>query len=151
MAPKTWFDKEGVKDAFKEKPSKPIEKAALLVEREAKASMGTGGGAAGTPSEPGDPPNVQSGNLRASIRIASTAIGTYLVGPTFMAWYGRLHEQPENPVAAGTVEEFGGRNFAQRAFMRPALAKVMRDFPKLFKGMRLGDTQAGRKNRDRKS
>ncbi len=125
----TWMNTKAVKAAVKKASIEPLRKAALLVEREAKQSMKKGGRTTGVrggkvkaPSEPGTPPHVQTGNLRASIKVAPTNRGTFLVGPTKQAWYGRLHE-------------FGSKIHEQRAFMRPALLKIMKAFPKLFKGI----------------
>jgi len=110
---------------------KPLLKCAALVEGEAKRSMRAGGRPAkargprggrarGTPSRPGTPPHVQTGNLRASITHALSGPDTAIVGPTREAWYGKVHE-------------FGGRYHPQRPFMRPALRRAVRDFAKQFR------------------
>lgn len=116
-------------------------KAGLLVEREAKRSMRKGGGKGHEPSEPGQPPHVQSGTLRGSITTArDEKRNSVVVGPTEIAWYGRLHEY------GGT---FTGRKrtvtFPERPFMRPALQKAMSQFPDLMKDLPLSTTPTGQK------
>jgi hypothetical protein len=136
---KTWLDAKAVREAVKEAKVKPLAKAALLVEREAKASMKEGGrtkqkgprgGKIQIPSPVGTPPHVQTGTLRASIAIAKTMHETYLVGPRSIAWYGRVHEF--------------SKRFPRR-FMFPALVRERRKFPALFKNAPLANTRAGRK------
>jgi len=134
---KTWMNSRQVVSAVKQASVQLIMKAGFLVEREAKLSMvkggrttGPGGGMVGTPSAPGDPPHVQTGNLRSSIQTAMTRWLTVVVGPTLMAWYGRIHE-------------FGSKNRAKRPFMRPALERTRRRFAALFKGLKLSRTPAG--------
>jgi len=48
-----------------------------------------------------------------------------IVGPTYQAWYGRLHE-------------YGVGRFPARPFMRPALHKTQAAFALLFKNIMLG-------------
>lgn len=124
MRPTTWLDAKGLRKAVEKASVDPLAKAALLVEREAKESMQTGGGRAGKPSPSGTPPNVQTGNLRASIRNARLPNGNYVVGPTLTAPYGKFHE-------------FGTRHHPPRPFMRPALLKVRTKFPAFFKGAKI--------------
>lgn len=96
-----------------------LPKFAAAVERSAKTSMKSGGGRAGIPSPPGTPPHVQTGALRASISFARDDV-SYVVGPTER--YGRKHE-------------FGIPPYPQRAFMRPALQRVINERgAKDFKG-----------------
>ena len=100
----------------------PARKAALIVEGNAKKSMRQGGGAAKTPSDAPNPPNVQTGALRASITHAKAGFG-YIVGPTEI--YGKFHE-------------FGTRNLPARPFIFPALLKSMREFPQLWRDLKFG-------------
>jgi len=132
------FHPKEVMGAVKEASIAPLAKAAFIVEGAAKRSMKAGGRSAGprggkvkTPSKAPAPPHVQTGNLRASIHVAKTSYGTMLVGPTYRAWYARLHE-------------FGGRRHDKRPFMRPALIKSKARFAPLFKGLKLANTRAGR-------
>lgn len=137
MKVETWMNSKQVVSAVKQASMPRIMKAAFLVERDAKLSMSKGGrstgsrgGKVGTPSAPGDPPHVQTGNLRSSIQTAPTNRLTAVVGPTLMAWYGKIHE-------------FGTRNRVKRPFMRPALARMRKHFPALFKGLRISETPSG--------
>ena len=133
MRSETWLDVAGVQKAVQQAQVSRIDKAALLVEADAKQSMKAGGGGKGVPSPAETPPHVQTGNLRASITHARTPQGTQLVGPTRMAWYGRVHE-------------FGSaRHKNKRPFMRPALMRMMKKFPMLFRKLPLGRTSAGRR------
>lgn len=150
---KTWLDVPEVVKAIDQAAVRdPLKRAARIVEREAKRSMRTGGVAAEaiegekaagaywygeplmrwvTASPVGQPPHSQTRNLVNSISIAKTERGTYLVGPTTSAFYGRTHE-------------FGLLGF-KRPFMRPALAKTQRKFPYLFRNLPLAETRAGRR------
>lgn len=140
------FNPRLVVQAVAQAKGDPEMKAGLLVEREAKLSMHKGGrfegprgGKMRIPSEPGDPPNVQTGNLRGSITTAreNDLFGRVIVGPTRAAWYGRLHEH-------------GGRHHPKRPFMRPALVEVRQKFPALFLGLKLAKTPAGQKLNSKK-
>lgn len=124
MRPVTWLDAKGLREAVRKASVDPLAEAALMVEKEAKASMSAGGGRAKTPSAEGTPPHVQSGNLRASITTGRLPNGNYIIGPTRNAFYGKIHE-------------FGGRFHPARPFMRPALLKTRRRFPSKFKGARI--------------
>ena len=135
---KTEIDKKNVIKAVKQASIPRIKRAAFLVEREAKLSMKRGGRGTGArggktylPAPPGMPPHVQTGNLRASIQSGPTQRGTYVVGPTLQAWYGRLLE-------------IGSRVMKKRPFMRPALQRAQRLFPAMFKDLHLARTRAGR-------
>jgi hypothetical protein len=89
--------------------------------REAKISMKCGGRIkgrkTGVPSTSPNPPHVQTGTLRASIQTEMTSSGSALVGPTALASYGAVHEFSKK---------------FPRPFMRPALFKSVRQFPKEF-------------------
>lgn len=120
-----------------------MKRAALIIQREAQRSM-KGGGREHVPSPPGTPPNVQTGNLRAAITIAIRSKRSILIGPTREAFYGRYHEQMKTPLAQKTSTVFGGRRFPQRAFMRPALLKVIRERKELFRRFRFRARGGGR-------
>lgn len=112
----------------------PLEKCAALVKAEAVRSMRGGGGKSKTPSEPGTPPNVQSGNLRGAITYAMvTGTNKVIVGPEASAWYGKIHEHG-NPAS----------HHPKRPFMRPALYEAIDRFPDCFRDMKLASTRMGR-------
>lgn len=131
---KHWLNAKGVAEAIRSACVAPLDKAAALVEAEAKTSMKAGGGAAHTPSTPPDPPHVQTGTLRASISWAPIAGGkSRIVGPTTQAWYGRIHE-----FGGWFTRKGGGKAYyPRRAFMHPALKRVREKCAKLFKGLNL--------------
>jgi len=139
MKAKTSFDTRRVLAAVSEAKRDPEMLAGAAVEREAKKSMRKGGrfegprgGKQRRPSAPGTPPNVQTGNLRASITHARDGqYGRVLAGTTNVAWYGRIHEH-------------GGRYHPRRPFMAPALRAAQRNFPQFFGKMNLSKTRAGR-------
>jgi len=122
-------------------PKNALFRCGLEVEREAKLSMKTGGGRRGSPSSPPSPPNVQTGNLRASIATAVTEKGAVIVGPSKQAFYGRFHE---------FGGEFGGRNFPARPFMRPAFNKVIKNCKLNFRNLPLANTPTGRSLNNKK-
>lgn len=136
---KAAFDARRVLAAVAEAKRDPEMLAGAAVEREAKKSMRKGGrynSARGIkyriPSAPGTPPNVQTGNLRASITHAREGqYGRVLAGTTNVAWYGRVHEH-------------GGRYHPRRPFMLPALRAAQKNFPQFFGKMNLSKTRAGR-------
>lgn len=94
-------------------------KCGYLVEAEMKRLLSTGGGERHTPSASGDPPHLQTGNLRSSIQTARTQDGHVIVGPTTTAWYGKVHE-------------YGGRHHPARPFARRALSNTADKFPEHF-------------------
>lgn len=57
---------------------------------------------------------------------------TYIIGPTYEAWYGRVHE-------------YGDRTHPKRPFARPALWNSRNRFPQLWRNMKLANTKAGRR------
>lgn len=93
-------------------------KAALTVEKTAKVLVSVGGGRDHEPSAAGDPPHVQTGNLRSSIRTEVLTPIQVVVGPT--VYYGKYLE-------------YGTRHMAKRPFMRPALLDSMALIPNLFR------------------
>lgn len=140
----TEFYGKEVAEAVADASTMPLKKCAVAVMREAKLSMRTGGGLDRTPSDPGTPPNVQSGTLRASVNFAldsAAGIGgrrtVAVVGPTRNAWYGKIHE-------------YGGKVHPERPFMAPALEAARTNFAHLFKNMRLDKTPAGKKLNNKK-
>ena len=134
------FHEKEVKEAVDQALMGRYMKIGLAVEREAKMSMKKGGGKAHVPSQPGTPPHKQLGTLQGSITTArDEEKKTVVVGPTPVAWYGRLHEY------GGT---FTGRvrtvTFPQRAFMHPALDKVTRaSASRQLENLNLASTKAG--------
>ena len=134
----THLNLDAVKKRLEKVSMKPLAKCAAIVEAAAKRKLSKGGKKklptkfgdkhaqfATEPSKPGEPPHLQTGNLRSSIQSAPTSEGTYVVGPTASAWYGQVHE-------------FGGRNHPKRPFMRPALMESIDKFPALFGNLDLG-------------
>jgi phage gpG-like protein len=73
----------------------PVKQCALLVQRTAQELLSKGGGSNHTPSNVGDPPNLQTGALRTSITVAQKDETHYVVGPT---------------IKYGSVQEFGRPN-----------------------------------------
>ena len=137
---KTWLNKRGILAAAKEATDIGLGKVAVAVEREAKTSMKGGGkgrgSGKGTPSQPGEPPHVQSGTLRSAIASARKRVGLWLVGVMRFAWYGRVHEY-------GTLGK--GGHHPPRPFLRPALRKVIAKVKAIFGRFALGKTAAGRR------
>ena len=143
MRGKYWLDEKGVAEAVSQAKIKPLEHCALAVERKAKLITNKGGQIRGpkgprggkgelktVPSAVGQPPHRQTGVLSNSITWAYTNTGTAIVGPTTVAWYGRIHE-------------FSKR--FPRPFMVPALDYERPMFPRYFQNMKLSQTPAGRK------
>jgi phage gpG-like protein len=168
---KTWLDDAEVKARVNKAVIGRVQKCALLVEAEAKQLLSQGGGktivlAGGrdahgrflkqsetvySPSAPGEPPHLRSGNLRNAIRTARSGPKSYVVGPQRMAWYGRVHEF--GALISVTAKMAGYLGFAfgwwgvkpgstiripKRPFMRPALLRCLAKFPALFAGLNLG-------------
>jgi HK97 gp10 family phage protein len=113
-----------VEAAMKKKLSKGGKKRAPTQLGDKKATFIT------DPSKPGDPPHLQTGNLRSSIQYAETPEGTVVVGPSSSAGYGQVHE-------------FGGKNHPKRPFARPALAESAEKFPEQFGNLDLGGPVSG--------
>jgi len=148
-----WFDAKEIRKAVREASIEPKIKMALEVEREAKTSMEAGRRKIVTaygfskrgkvltrkktisePSAPGEPPHVQTGIGRGSIRHAWLKESlTAIVGPS----------SPPAPYMG--VHEFGGRDHPPRPFMRPALMRTIPRYPKLYKNLPLSKTSSGRK------
>lgn len=155
---KAWLDKAKVLKAVKAATVKPLAKCALTVESEAKRSLSKGSKVRATSgdrrkfnytsSSPGSPPHMRTGNLRNSIRSAETNTGTFVVGPTTTAWYGRVQEYGAmikvTPKMRGFLfATYGWRvgkdaiYIPARPFMRPALTRSVQKFPVRFKNLEL--------------
>lgn len=154
----SWLDKAAVMRAVEDAGKMSLVKCAAEVEREAKMSMKKGGkmivGGGGRnakgqfkkqikrhiPSEPGTPPHRDKGNLVGSIRYAQTETGSYVIGPTMTAFYGRVHE------FGARIKMKNGRIIVmpKRPFMRPALMNTKNRFPDFFKNLPLANTPDGR-------
>ena len=105
----------------------PLNKAALMVEREAKILLSIGGGKNRNPSKAPNSPHTQSGNLRASISwepVRHLRYKSRIVGPKTSAFYGKFHE-------------FGLAGFPERPFMAPALQNTLPRILPLFKNIKL--------------
>lgn len=126
---RSFLDVDGVREAVAQSSLKRLEKAALLIRVSAVQSM-VRRGPKGTPSPPGTPPHPQSRVLKNSIQHARTETGSWVIGPTTVASYGRIHE-------------FGGRRHPPRPFMRPALLRVANQLPSVFSRLQLSRTKAG--------
>lgn len=140
---KFWLDEKAVLEATRQATIGPLEKCALTVERQAKIITSKGGriaaGKSGkfksVPSPVGQPPHRQTGALSNSIswafaRSTKTGRRTAIVGPTTVAWYGKIHEHSTR---------------FPRPFMRPALDHERPKFPRFFRNMKLAQTPAGRR------
>jgi len=134
-------DVGGVSLAVRQAADPRLQAVAFEVEREAKQSMQRGGravsggsGARTRRSSPGQPPFVQTGNLRRNIKTEKSEVGTYLVGPTKAAPYGATLEFLKN-----------------RPFMRPALERIRARFASFFKNLPIARTREGRKLNSRKT
>jgi len=121
------FDYRGMEKVMEEAAIKPLLLAAADVERFAKEGMKKGGGVEKIPSEPGDPPHRQSGELAGSVTYAANGSLEVVVGPTKI--YGKRHEL--------------GEGTPKRPFMLPALTRMRPNFAKYFQNMPLGRTQTG--------
>ena len=138
------FNAPGVAEAVAEASRRALLRAGAEVESAAKRSMKAGGRSTGprggkvrTPSDPPNPPHVQTGNLRASITHAQLDNGNVVVGPPeSLAPYGKIHEHGG---------EFGGRNYPARPFMTPALLSKVSAILSVFKNLHLGTTASGQR------
>lgn len=100
-----------------------------LIERNAKAELTTSSHRADerTPSMPGEPPSLVTGNLRRSI----TVTGPTKVGPA--GWRGQV-----GPTAIyGRIQELGGRagrtTLPARPYLAPAFAESLPEIRAIFK------------------
>jgi len=154
----TWLNAREVRQAVNEAVIEPLDKAALLVKTAAQESMKMGGGTEKNSSAPGDPPNVQSGNLRNNIDWAREGDTNRVIGPTTTAWYGRVMEYGAVIKVTYKMRWFLGLamdiwlkkstktiHIAPRPFMHPALDRSRGAILKLFKNLKLADTPTGRR------
>lgn len=95
----------------KKQLAREMMKVGLMIEREAKESMG-GGGLPHRPSSPGEPPHVDTGRLRSSITTAQT-IGTVII----------IVRVGTN-VRYGLYLELGTRHIQSRPWLRPAFMRI---------------------------
>ena len=100
-----WNSKAFVR-AVREATDDAVGDAARALERDAQNIMGRGQATIGQPSRPGEPPHVQTGTLRRSIRATRRKFARWVVGAG---------------VAYGTHLEFGTVRMAARPWLRPAL------------------------------
>ena len=127
-----------VKKACQEKAMLSLEDLADEDVQETKRLLSVGGGGGrsigkGTPSAPGDPPHVQSGVLRTSIKKGKFGT-TFRIGPTVLAHYGGFLEG-------------GTRHIEERPYLRPALLNMFSKWKKSFKKYKLSATTTGIKMR----
>ena len=107
-----------------------LAKAALLVERNTKLRLSLSSHPPGTrtPSRPGEPPSLVTGNLRRSVRTRGPYRSgrgyTALVGPT--AVYGRVQELG-GPAGRGLRTQLPARPYLQPA-LRDSRADIRRIF-----------------------
>jgi hypothetical protein len=104
-----------------------VAKSAHLVERKAKEKLTTSSHEPGTPtpSAPGEPPSLVTGNLRRSI----TVTGPTQVGP--MTWKAEI-----GPTAIyGRAQELGyePRNLPPRPYMEPALDEALPEILQMYR------------------
>lgn len=165
---KTWLNKEEVRARVRKATAKPLQRCAALVESEAKQIVSKGaqytvmrdGGGRFSKRVPtkntGEFPRIITGNLRSSIQYAQTPEGTWVVGPTFQGWYGRVHEFGAvinvTPRQRGFLQaQFGwtvGSTIIIKArpFMRPALTRVVARFPEEFRDLPIDTSRIAEKN-----
>lgn len=160
---KVYLNTDEVAAKLKSSATNSLAKCALLVEAEAKRLLSKGGKQLGTaqfgdkkvpvkytPSDVGMPPHLRTGNLRSSIRTEKTEVGSYVVGPSKMALYGRIHEFGGHINVTAKMRMWLGMNLGiwmklgstvhipPRPFMKPALDNCLQKFPDLFKNIPLG-------------
>ena len=154
----TWLNAREVRRAVNEAVIEPLDQGALLIKTTAQKSMKMGGGTEKNSSAPGDPPNVQSGNLLREIDWAREGDTNRVIGPTTRAWYGRIMEWGAVIKVTQKMRWFLGLalniwlkasttviHIAARPFMRPALTASRRALPKLFRNLRFDKTPTGRR------
>jgi len=119
---------EKAKKEYDRRAQRAIKKGALLFVREVKIELsktGTGkhyrrGRKVHIASAPGQPPAVDTGQLRASI--------THLVEREFRAWIGRVGTNLEKAAPL----EFGTSRMAARPFMLTTLTRIRPQLIRLF-------------------
>ena len=121
-----WYADRCINEAEKVRKS-ALTKAALVVVREAKSSIGDTGIRGATKSErrkyrskPGEPPHRDTGTLLKAIDYELVGNDTARVGV-------------KKAVKYGYWLEYGTSKMAPRPFLRPALAKSRKKIVKIFK------------------
>lgn len=107
-----------------------VAKALHMIERRAKEKLALKSHMAGTPtpSAPGEPPALVTGNLRRSIKVT----GPQRIGP--QTWRGEV-----GPSAVyGRIQELGGwvdqsRFLPARPYMQPAYAELQAEILSMFR------------------
>lgn len=164
VKPQTWLDPRQVLRATREATVDSFLLCAIITEREAKIILSKGGGRAKVSSPAGEPPHVQTGNLRSSICFAETWDGAYIIGPTTNAWYGKVLEFGPTKIKVtkkmrGYLGAVLGMHLRKTTthitikahpFMRPALVKAIPKFLPKFRNLALARTPAGRRLNSRK-
>lgn len=120
------IDPNKVAERFSTPFQKHLLKCGIIVEKEMKLLLSVGGYSVSEsgektyePSNPGDPPHLRTGTLRASVQTAwDPATKSVVVGSTRTAWYGKIHEH-------------GGRFHPKRPFAMPALLRARPKFKNL--------------------
>ena len=162
---KSWMNTREVKERVRKALISRYAKCALLIEADAKRSLSRGGKAVvgrdkdgryqktdkAISGPAGEPPRLRTGNLRASIQAAKTMEGTYVVGPTTTAFYGRIHEYGGKIRVTARMRGFLAAELGihlrkdtteitipKRPFMGPAMRRMAEKFPELFKDIPLG-------------
>jgi len=127
-----WYADRCINEAEKVRKS-ALTKAALVVVREAKSSIGDTGIRGATKSErrkyrskPGEPPHRDTGTLLRGIGYELVGNDTARVGVKKAVKYGYWLEY-------GTSKKDGTSKMAPRPFLRPALAKSRKKIVKIFK------------------
>lgn len=119
---------------------KGLHNVALFAEARAQQSMGNAGGAIPhTPSAPGQPPEVQTGNLRRSMYAAALLDGSIISGGGPPDG-GEIPDLGNDAMVAvtGTSAGYGGflelgtRNMAARPFLTPAAHEAAARAPELI-------------------
>jgi len=164
---KSWLNKAGVLKAVESAVIAPLAKCALAVEGEAKRALSKGTKTRATSgdrrkfnytsSPPGSPPHIRTGNLRNSIRTAQTNTGTFVVGPTTTAWYGRVQEYGAMIRVTAKMRGFLFATYGWRVgkdaiyiparpFMRPSLRATIEKYPRFFKDMQISEPSGGKES-----
>ena len=124
---------QSVKDKLDDRILEIVKDTTLAVEATAKKSMRTGGGEGH--SRPGQPPFVQSGQLRANVthKLPSLIFGKEIEG--------KVGVRSNIKYAMALEYGYPPRNLKERPFMRPALAKEKPGFERKVKNILSGITK----------
>ena len=158
---KYFLDVKNVSKAVEQASKDPLKECATITEIEMRRLLSVGGGGGrsvgrGKPSSPGSPPHLQTANLRNSIRKAKEGMrNIWVIGPTRVAWYGRVHEFGAMIKVTAKMRGFlhsigihlkastSQLHIPPRPFARPALHSAMKKYPAKFRRIGLANTQAG--------